>query len=382
MRITQKMMIDMSRTNLLRQNEQLFHAQNQVSSGKRMTRPSDDPIGMGNSLDYRSILTGIDQHIDTIKMGRTRLEMTDQTLTVISDFLKSAGTFSRKASAPDATGRAIASEEVANARQQILQLANTRLDDSYLLGGHRTDIPPVSEGGEIQLRQGRPSRLAFGLEASASAIDIEIRDASGTLVRTLSAAGGPGILNETWDGLNQSGDPLPDGAYRFSAAAEDGPGRPVDVKTYATYNGDDGDHMAQVAKGQTIKVNANGREVFSTTNGVVDILRVLQDLETELQKPEGGFNSVKVKALVVEIDRAMNRIEQVRGRGASRLHRLDATLTFQEGLRPKMEQMLADVEDVDLTRAIVQLRAQEVAYQAALELTSRVFEPTLMDFLR
>ena len=382
MRITQKMMIDTSRTHLLRQNEQLYNAQHQVSSGKRMTRPSDDPIGMGNRLDYRSILSGIDQHIDTIKMGQTRLKMTDQTLAVISDFLKSARAFSREASGPDATGRAIASEEVANARRQIIQLANTRLDDSYLLGGHRTDVPPVSGEGEIVMRRGRPPELAFGLESAASEVDIEIRDASGTLVRTLSTAGGPGILHETWDGRNQAGDPVPDGVYKLSAAAEDGFGNPVDVETYPTYNGDDGDHMAQVAKGQTIKINANGGEVFSTTNGMVDILRVLQDLETELQKPEGGFNSVKVKALVVEIDRAMNRIEQVRARGASRLHRLDATLTFQEGLKPKMEQMLADVEDVDLTRAIVQLRAQEVAYQAALELTSRVFEPTLMNFLR
>ncbi len=43
---------------------------------------------------------------------------------------------------------------------------------------------------------------------------------------------------------------------------------------------------------------------------------------------------------------------------------------------------LSDMEDVDLARATVDLHLQEVAYQAALSATSRVIQPSLLDFLR
>jgi flagellar hook-associated protein 3 FlgL len=43
---------------------------------------------------------------------------------------------------------------------------------------------------------------------------------------------------------------------------------------------------------------------------------------------------------------------------------------------------LTAIEDVDLAGTIMEVQMQEVAYQAALGATSRVLQPTLMDFLR
>jgi flagellar hook-associated protein 3 FlgL len=43
---------------------------------------------------------------------------------------------------------------------------------------------------------------------------------------------------------------------------------------------------------------------------------------------------------------------------------------------------LAEVESVDLPKAITELKLQEVAYQAALAATARVIQPSLLDFLR
>lgn len=43
---------------------------------------------------------------------------------------------------------------------------------------------------------------------------------------------------------------------------------------------------------------------------------------------------------------------------------------------------LSSVEDADLAKTIVDLQLQEVAYQAALGVTSRVLQPSLLDFLR
>jgi flagellar hook-associated protein 3 FlgL len=39
---------------LQRQAEQLYKVQTEIATGKRLNKPSDDPIGMGQVLDYRS----------------------------------------------------------------------------------------------------------------------------------------------------------------------------------------------------------------------------------------------------------------------------------------------------------------------------------------
>ena len=41
-----------------------------------------------------------------------------------------------------------------------------------------------------------------------------------------------------------------------------------------------------------------------------------------------------------------------------------------------------EIENVDLAEATIQLKMQEVGYQAALGATSRVIQPSLLDFLR
>ena len=39
------------------------------------------------------------------------------------------------------------------------------------------------------------------------------------------------------------------------------------------------------------------------------------------------------------------------------------------------------MEDVDLSKVILELKTQEVAYQTALAVTARALQPTLMSFL-
>jgi flagellar hook-associated protein 3 FlgL len=43
---------------------------------------------------------------------------------------------------------------------------------------------------------------------------------------------------------------------------------------------------------------------------------------------------------------------------------------------------LSEIENTDLAQATVDLKLQEVAYQAALATTARVMQPSLVDFLR
>ena len=66
----------------------------------------------------------------------------------------------------------------------------------------------------------------------------------------------------------------------------------------------------------------------------------------------------------------------------TRANRIDAASSALASSKLDNTKSLSDVENVDVAAAIVDLQMQEVAYQAALGATSRVLQPTLLDFLR
>jgi flagellar hook-associated protein 3 FlgL len=53
-----------------------------------------------------------------------------------------------------------------------------------------------------------------------------------------------------------------------------------------------------------------------------------------------------------------------------------------EGVTIEMRSALSETEDVDLAEAILDLKGQEAAYTAALSVTGRILDRSLLDFLR
>ncbi len=146
MRVTNKLMADTVTGNLFKNIDQFLKTQNILSSGKRINKPSDDPIGMSKVLDYRKTLCAIDQYNRNIAHGESWLSITDSTLDSVGDSLiraKELALSQANATANADTMKAVA-EEVKNIYDYILQLANTKLGNSYIFAGHKTDTPPFS----------------------------------------------------------------------------------------------------------------------------------------------------------------------------------------------------------------------------------------------
>jgi flagellar hook-associated protein 3 FlgL len=144
MRVTNKLTVDSIISNLLRNKERLHSAQNIVSSQKKVNKPSDDPIGMAHILGYRKTLSAIDQYGKNIIRGKTHIELTESTLSTIHELLQEV----RRLAVDQATGnldnRPTIAAELKNIYDQILQLTNTQLGNSYIFSGHRTDVAPFS----------------------------------------------------------------------------------------------------------------------------------------------------------------------------------------------------------------------------------------------
>ncbi|MEQ4549592.1 flagellin, partial [Nocardioides kribbensis] len=63
-------------------------------------------------------------------------------------------------------------------------------------------------------------------------------------------------------------------------------------------------------------------------------------------------------------------------------NRIEGAVESAKGQVVSLSASLSEIENTDLPKAMVDLKLQEVAYQAALASTSRVMQPSLVDFLR
>lgn len=91
------------------------------------------------------------------------------------------------------------------------------------------------EANQFTLPAAGTATLTYGLASAATEIRVEIRDANGTVVRTLTAppqAAGEQAL--AWDGLNGDGRRVPEGAYTFAVTATGADGNPVGVTPFFT----------------------------------------------------------------------------------------------------------------------------------------------------
>ncbi|MCE9620965.1 MAG: hypothetical protein K8R99_01320 [Actinomycetia bacterium] len=143
------------------------------------------------------------------------------------------------------------------------------------------------------------------------------------------------------------------------------------------FNGAPTDHLRRrVAAGEIVDVSITAGELFS--NGGNDIFTVLDDLTTALtsnnttgiQASLGQVNGLRdtLSAGQARLGAALNRVEQAADRNASVL-----VLSIAE---------MSRVEDVDLGDAITDQGRLSMAYQAALGVTAKANEQTLLDWWR
>lgn len=139
MRISNAMIAENMKTYLSKNTEQLLKTQEQIASGKRINRPSDDPIGMGQVLGYRKNINKIDQYNTNITNAKFHLNTVEDTLGSITDLLTDAKAI---ASDVDPQMRTSLAEQVATIRMQVFQMGNTRTNGNYVFAGDKTDTQP------------------------------------------------------------------------------------------------------------------------------------------------------------------------------------------------------------------------------------------------
>src|SRR3954454_6357968 len=116
----------------------------EMSSGKAITKPSDDPYAAGRALSLRSELAGIKQHERNVQEAQGGMTLTDTALSQITDMAQSARELVVQGSSdtlPQTSRNAIA-DQIDQLIAGMKQEANATYDGRYVLGGNRTNVRP------------------------------------------------------------------------------------------------------------------------------------------------------------------------------------------------------------------------------------------------
>jgi len=115
----------------------------QMSDGKRIHRPSDDPVRVIRSLQYRSAIMQNEQYVDNVKTAQSWMEMTDKAVGALSDIVSQAKSLVVRAIEPNSTiGYAAAAKQLDGLIEQALQVANTQVGDRYIFAGQMDKTQP------------------------------------------------------------------------------------------------------------------------------------------------------------------------------------------------------------------------------------------------
>jgi len=144
MRVTNQIQQINALRNIFQITEDLFLANQRVATGKRINKPSDDPLGMQDTLTLRSSIAQIQQFGRNIDNNRLFLNTADTSLDSVGLAITRALELAQGAlgATSGAQTRSNTALEIQSILDQVIQEANTQVKGQFIFGGTNLLNPP------------------------------------------------------------------------------------------------------------------------------------------------------------------------------------------------------------------------------------------------
>ncbi|MBL4932902.1 flagellar hook-associated protein FlgL [Clostridium paridis] len=331
MRVTNRMLsnnyLNDMRTNLTNMQKM----QSQLSSGKEIRRPSDNPFKVARSMQLTSDMATNTQYNENIKDTINWLDATDTSLGQVNESLQRVRELMVSAgnAAFGSDERKAIKDEVNQKVSEIAQILNTNFDGRYIFGGTKTTSKPINVNTEVL---------------------------SGN--NTLSFAG-------------KNGENLPTNSTDIDVQAQlDMIGTKMNV---------------EVTQGVTMSYNVTASEVTNFTNEKgkkIDVMDLLKDIVTNLDSANPADQEKLINDNLSDLTSTVTNVLKIRAEVGAKQNRMDSAKDKNEEENFNMTDILSKTEDIDITQKMMEYSMAQTVYTAALQTSSRIIQPSLMDFLR
>ncbi len=144
-----------------------------------------------------------------------------------------------------------------------------------------------------------------------------------------------------------------------------------------TYNGDNNPFTINIGRNSTVQVGSDGEAVFGTAGQDNDIFKTLEDLKTALTND----NVSGIQNAMTRLDNHFDHISTKISDLGSKMIRMEIKGNILQTMDIANTERLSNIEDADITEAIIELKQKELAYQAALASSAKVMNLSLIDYL-
>ncbi|WP_339817955.1 flagellar hook-associated protein FlgL [Paenibacillus sp. FSL R7-0216] len=144
LRVTSNMMSNQVLRNLNRNLNKMSEQQNQLSTGRKINKPSDDPVGVTYALRYRSELSANDQYSRNVDTALGWLDTTDSVMSQAEDVMNRLKELAVQASTGTNPQSALdsISSEFQELKKQLSDLGNTQINGKFIFNGQTYNIEP------------------------------------------------------------------------------------------------------------------------------------------------------------------------------------------------------------------------------------------------
>lgn len=308
MRITSNMISRNMLQNLEIAQGNMSDLENEMSTGHRITKPSDDPSGVHNALGIKTNIAMIAQTKSNADAALSYMGTTDSTLGDVTSMLQRARELAVQGASDTNTldSRKAIAAEVDQIAAQIKTLANTKIGNKYIFGGTATSTEPMPSAGGSFAGNSNPIQLDVG---NNSKVNISV-DGQGVFVN------------------------VPAGATSGLLSNPQGSG-----------------------------------------NGILDKLSVA--LTSGL--PTVGAT---ISATLSDIDANLDNISASRATLGANVNRVTAISSQMATTTINLTANLSSIQDVDISKTIMDFQTQQNTYQAALSIGAKIIQPSLVDFMK
>jgi flagellar hook-associated protein 3 FlgL len=140
-----------------------------------------------------------------------------------------------------------------------------------------------------------------------------------------------------------------------------------------TYQGDAGQLKTEIAPNEEVSMNSSMSGPF---------MEAYQRLETLKNHLRGGNAAALSGISVQDLQSSLRVFNGERGAIGVRLQTLSARDAQHERRSDELTKGISDIEEVDMSQAIINYRSADAALQAALSVAAQGFRLSLMDFIR
>ncbi|NND54290.1 MAG: flagellar hook-associated protein FlgL [Gammaproteobacteria bacterium] len=384
---------------LTQQQADVARLQQQLGSGKRVSRASDDPVGAAQITLFQQGIDRLETYAANADTAERRLRLSESSLNEATDVLTRARELAVQAGgasalAPEA--RLAIANEVRELVASMVDIANAQDGEGrYLYAGNRVQTRPFEEtlgtvvyAGDQGIRSQRISddRLIQENDSGADVFNA-IRNGNG-VYRVRTNAANTGAMNFTSASVVDPTAWVP-GDYTITFTTDstydivDSEGTAINTGVFYSpgsviaFNGAIIGFEGEPLAGDEFSVGSSrNQDVFTTLNNFASTLESTVNDGASRAQYQTGLNNA-----LLDLEQSLNNINNVRSDVGARLNVIDDQRAVNEEVGFQLQSSLSKIQDLDYASAISELQLRLVSLEAAQQSFARTQQTSLFNFI-